>query len=103
MNNTPLQHDLSANETKVSFDLLVRTAQIACGHAKIACERDLGSIQNSTVTVNERVGHRDLAYAANRLANHAADLAIAANMLHVLTESKSRDVFTIIGKPAVTE
>ena len=94
-----LQHDLSANETKVSFDLLVQTAQIAVGYAKIACERDLGKAQMESFNGNVR----ELSYAAAHLAKHAADLALAADTLHVLTESKSRDVFTLIGKPAVTE
>jgi len=97
--NTPLQHDLSFDETKVSFDLLLQTARIAVSYAKVACERDLGQVQNSAFANNTR----DLSYAAKDLASHAADLALAANTFHVLTESKSRSKFTLIGKPAVTE
>ena len=94
-----LQHDLSANETKVSFELLLKTANLAVGYAKIACERDLGKVQTESFNGNVR----ELFYAASHLAAHAADLSVAANTLYVLTESKSREVFTIIGKPAVTK
>jgi len=96
--NTP-QHDLSFDETKVSFDRLIKTANIAVGYAKTACERDLGKAQRESFNGNVR----ELAYAAKDLALHAADLAIVTDTLHVLTESKTRSMFTIIGKPAVTE
>ena len=92
-----LKHDLSFNETKVSFDRLIETALIATHHAKVACERDLGELQNSTFNKD----YRAAAYAAEHLATHAADLALAVDTLDVLTESKSREVFTIIGKPPV--
>ena len=95
----PLKHDLSANETKVNFDLLVQTAHIATSYAKVACERHLGEVQNTAFKGN----FCGLANAAQSLSNAAQDLAIAANTLYVLTESKDRATFTVIGKPAVTE
>jgi len=94
-----LQHDLSANETKVSFDLLVRTAQIAVGYACTACERSLNEVQ----TAHFASDFRNLTYSAKTLADAATAHANAANTLHVLIESKSREVFTLIGKPAVTD
>jgi hypothetical protein len=99
MNTSPLQHDLSFNETKVSFDLLLKTVNIAVGYAKHACERDLGKAQTESFAGNVR----ELAYVTKDLAKHAADLALAADTLHVLTESKSREVFTLIGKPPVVQ
>jgi hypothetical protein len=92
-----LQHDLSANETKVSFDLLVQTARIAVAYARTACERSLNQVQDAHFASE----FNTLAHSSQTLANAAADLAVAANTLHVLTESKSREVFTLIGKPPV--
>ena len=92
MANNIKQHDLSFNETKVSFELLLQTAQIAVGCAKTNCERHLGAAQNASFASNFAA----LKYAARDLAQAARQLEIAADTLHVLEESKTRDEFTVL-------
>ena len=93
------QHNLSADETKVSFDLLLRTASIAVAYTRTACERNLGQLQTAHFE-NDLSG---LAHIAKSLAESASSLAIAADTLHVLDASKAREKFTLIGKPPLEQ
>ncbi len=86
------QHDLSGNEAKISFDLLVKTAQIAVGAARIECERALGGTQTACFASK----YSDLRHHAKNLAYAAENLAVAADTLHVLQESRTRDKFTVL-------
>ena len=97
--NTLPQHDLSFDETKVSFPLLEEVTRIAVGYAKMEAERQLCTLQQASL----RNDWREMSYAAASLASASNALNTAANTLLVLTESKSRSVFTVIGKPVVTE
>ena len=86
------QHDLSANETKVSFALLCKTAQIAVGLSKTACERALGAAQ----TASMKSDLRGLKYAAADLSQAAEAFRVSSDTLFVLQESTDRDVFTVL-------
>lgn len=86
------KHDLSANETKVSFDLLYRTAQIAVGYSKTECERALGALQ----TASFKSDYLAMQYAAKDLARASEACAVATDTLHVLQESRTRSKFTVL-------
>ena len=86
------KHDLSANEAKISFDLLLQVANIAVYSARTECERNLGRFQTESFKSN----YSDMKYAARDLARSAHDLATATDTLHVLIESQSRDEVTLI-------
>ncbi len=98
-NKIILPHDLSAGVTRLSFELLIKTANIAVGMAKNACSEDIGALQTASFASN----FTGMKYASRNLAQHAEALQVAADTLFVLMESKSRPEIEIIGKPEVQE
>ena len=99
MKPTTFDYDLSADETKISFELLIKTAEIAVGYAKTECERAMSNVQNMSF----KGDYTAMRYAAHNLSVYADALKTATNTLHALNESKTRSKFTIIGKPPVKE
>ena len=88
------KHVLSAGIAKLDYLQLKQTIQIAVGLAKVECERALGAAQTASFQMN----HRELLSAAESLNRHAAQLQIAAQTLHVIHESETRETLTIINQ-----
>lgn len=85
-------HDLSGNEAKFSLSLLIETAQIAVGLAKVKCERALEEVQRASFK-NDVCA---LVNAAQDVAEAGQALKQATNTLHYLNESKTREKVTVI-------
>jgi len=94
-----LNHDLSGNEAKISFELLLQTTRIAVGYARVKVETELRVFQNNHFESN----FSDMKFGASQLAIAAQNLKEASDTLYVLEESKTRETFTLIGKPKLTE
>jgi hypothetical protein len=95
----PVKHDLSANEAKISFNLLLQTAQIAVGGASHECERALGSFQSESFKSN----YDEMMFAARNLARSAKQLATATDTLQALMESQTREDFVIMREDVVAK
>ena len=95
----PVKHDLSANEAKISFNLLLQTAQIAVGGAAHGCERSISVFQTASFKSN----YTDMMNSARELARSAKQLATATDTLHALMESQTREDFVIMREDAVAK
>jgi hypothetical protein len=95
----PVKHELSANEAKISFYLLLQTAQIAVGGASHECERAISSFQSESFKSN----YAEMAFIARNLARSAKQLATATYTLHTLVESQTREDFVIMREDAVAK
>ncbi len=93
MNRT--QHDLSCDQTKLDYQALVRTADIAFAHTRNELERCL----HRTHDIPEHNPYRE----GGRIYELAEQLSIVAETAHTLREGLTRSQLEIVNKPEVKD
>lgn len=86
------KHDLCAGTAKLNLNELIKTAQIAVGHARHACECALSDVQLHHCYPEKDKWSQSykVANAADSLVRAANDLAQATNTLHYLVNAQDR-------------
>ncbi len=102
------QHDLSADSVKLDYQAMLRTALIAVGRSKNACERELSAVQDYQIYYGNKAetqGYDDVKFAsaALRLAEYAEQLSVAAATYTTLRGGLSRHEVIIVNKPEIAE
>ena len=86
------EHDISAGVVRLDFDLLLQGANIAVGATKHHVERYLHDLQDASL----RNDISQMRYTSRYLAQAAEQLAVCAENLHALEESKTRADLSIV-------
>jgi hypothetical protein len=92
-----MAHDLSYDEVTLDYQELIKALMVGVKHCSIACEKAMGSYQNSYFKGEDECGKaREASYSASKLAEASGDLKIVTYNLYVLIEGLDRHEKKII-------
>ncbi len=97
MNRT--QHDLSYDQTKLDYQALVRTADIAFAHTRNELDRCLHRTHDIPVEGQTYNPYHE----GGRIYELAEQLSVVAETAHTLHEGLTRSQLEIVNKPEVKE